>query len=114
MDRECFICLEPNKVLNSRERTYYIQKYKYSFDCSCRTYTHEKCMQTWIEHTPICPICRHSLHIKKNYVVIILDISGRIIMAFVKSCITVLILFFGINYIFTAVKYEFDTRNCRM
>jgi hypothetical protein len=121
MDRECFICLEPNKVVNSRERAYYIKKYKYTFECKCITYTHEKCMQRWIVSMPICPICREKLHVKKNLIVTVLDVFKKIIIIFVKVCIVfvkVCILFciiiFGVKYIFTTVKDNFDTRNCRM
>ena len=114
MDQECFICLEPHKVLNSRERTYYFKNFKYTFHCNCRTYTHEKCMQKWIEHAPKCPICRQKLYVKKNWIVTVLDVFKKIIIVFVKVCILFCIIIFGVKYIFTAVKDDFDTRNCRM
>jgi hypothetical protein len=114
MENECFICLEPNKVVNSRERTYYIKKYIYTFECKCITYSHEKCMQRWIASMPICPICRNRLFIKKNWIVTVIDRFNKIIIVFVKVFIILYIIIFGVNFILSSVKHDFDTRNCRM
>lgn len=110
MDQECFICLEPNKVVNSRERTYYIKKFKYTFDCKCITYTHEKCMQKWISRTPKCPICRNQLHVCANWVYKF----GEIIILLIRIFIVFYTVIYGVKYIFDSVHRDFDTRTCSM
>ena len=110
MEHECFICLEPNKVVNSRERTYYIKKFKYTFDCKCTTYTHVKCMQKWISRTPKCPICRNELQVCTIWYYTF----GQVIILYIRVFIILYTVIYGVNYIFVSVKRDFDTRSCSM
>lgn len=108
MEQECFICLEPNKVINSREHAYYIKKHRYTFKCKCITYTHKKCMQNWISRTPKCPICRNKLQVHINWYYGF----GQFIILYIKVFIVFYIVIYGVNYIFVSVHHDFYARSC--
>ena len=110
MDQECFICLEPNKVINSRERTYYIKNFKYTFDCKCTTYTHEKCMQKWISRTPKCPICRNELQVCTNWI----NEFGHFIMIYIRGFVFLYTVIYLVELYFCLSKHKFDTISCSM
>ena len=111
-ETECIICLESNQVANNHS-FYFVKNKIYVFKCKCVVYTHTKCMQTWIENTPKCLICRCNLPCY----------PGKMIILFcktlIKSCIVVFLIVICIFHISTAVKEEirnddFDTTFCRI
>ena len=88
---DCFICLEPNSVINCREAAYTIQNKTYYFSCDCKIYTHAKCMQTWLEYAQKCPICRTKLPVYQCKLQFCPGIK-RFCKALVKSCFLVFLI----------------------
>ena len=73
MDKDCFICLEPDNIVTNRDIIYSVKNHKFTFNCKCITYTHQKCMQDWITYSQICPICRQNLAIYKSKIIIVFN-----------------------------------------
>lgn len=110
MDKECFICLEPNNIVTNKDCVYSVKNQKFIFNCKCVTYTHQKCMQDWITHCQICPICRHKLPIYKSKITIFFNICFYV---FQIICRIYVIVFCAGIFIWYTVKFEIDTRSCR-
>jgi len=110
MDADCIVCLESNKVA-AKKSFYFVKNKIYMIKCNCVFYTHTQCMQTWLEHTPKCPICRCNLPCYQGKLFILLC------KAFVKSCIIVFLIMICIIHISTAVTEEiqdnFNITTCR-
>ena len=52
----CFICLQTNK---NKIKPISLQQCKKT--CACDGQVHAECINTWFNHTPICPICRKTI-----------------------------------------------------
>ena len=111
MDRECLICLSPNNIITSKDRSFYIESTCYRFDCKCIVYTHDACMKKWIKYSQICPICRTNLHVHKNKVVVL--VTNIFIILTTRK---IFILFLNLYFLFFIIKYgilileqDFDT-----
>jgi len=57
VENECFICYDNNsdKIIKLNNQCLYFKT------CKCDGYIHKQCLETWIETTTKCPICRNQI-----------------------------------------------------
>ena len=55
VDNPCIICLEPNDTITIDDLIPIITLIK---PCTCKFYTHDKCIVLWITKNPTCPYCK--------------------------------------------------------
>lgn len=110
MDATCIICLESNSV-TTKKSFYFVKNNIYMCNCKCVVHIHTQCMQTWLENSPKCPICRDNLY-QVNTVFI------YFCKTLMKSCAAVFLILIYIIHISNAVqeeiqKEDFNITLCR-
>lgn len=57
-ENECFICYENNsdKIIKLNNHCFYLKT------CKCEGYIHKICLDTWLDTTNKCPICRNQIY----------------------------------------------------
>jgi hypothetical protein len=58
VDNPCIICLEPKDTITIDDLIPVITLIK---PCTCKFYTHDKCIVLWITKNPTCPYCKQLL-----------------------------------------------------
>jgi len=113
---DCFICFEYKNNFENKPTTLRKQQLYFS-NCNCNLAVHNNCLQIWLDKNKSCPICRNSIIVENNNIIIILrfvPFGIRIYtfiqmytMRFIRNITAILFLYALIDFYFNIINTKY-------